>query len=99
MSVCPHLLLENGWTDLHEILYGYCANKQYSKFTLFNFLYSLILTPLMLKIVRWDDDDAITHEPLRMRITDLTKQQFRVTFVPAHFINTEWPDGFSWFFV
>jgi hypothetical protein len=27
----------------------------------------------MLEIVRWNDDDAITHDPLRMRTTNLTK--------------------------
>jgi hypothetical protein len=27
----------------------------------------------MLKVAKWDDNDAITHEHLRMRITNLTK--------------------------
>jgi hypothetical protein len=26
----------------------------------------------MLKVAKWDDDDAISHDPLRMRITNLT---------------------------
>jgi hypothetical protein len=36
----------------------------------------------MLKVVRWDDDDTITHELLRMRITVLTQLSIsRATFV------------------
>jgi hypothetical protein len=30
----------------------------------------------MLKIVTWDDDDAITNGPLRMRTTNLTQRNF-----------------------
>jgi hypothetical protein len=29
-------------------------------------------TRALLEVVRWNDDDAIAHDPLRMRITNLT---------------------------
>jgi hypothetical protein len=38
----------------------------------FNFSHSLIQTILMHEFVKWSDDDAITHDLLRMRITNLT---------------------------
>jgi hypothetical protein len=36
-------------------------------------LYSAIPVLWMLKIVRWEDDDAINSDPLRMRRNNLTQ--------------------------
>jgi hypothetical protein len=44
----------------------------YSKFMLLYFIHLVIPTRQLQEIVSWNDDDAITHELLRMRITDLT---------------------------
>jgi hypothetical protein len=66
------LLLLNGWTEIHKILYGRFAIGYCSKRGVFNFLHSIIPTLRHLEVVRWNNDDAIAHDPLRMRITFLT---------------------------
>jgi hypothetical protein len=37
-----------------------------------NFPNSAVPTREFLKVVRWNGDDAIAHDPLRLRITNLT---------------------------
>jgi hypothetical protein len=58
--------LENGWIDFHEIWYGHYAVGDYSKFKIFNLIQSVIPMCWMLKLMRWDQDDAIDHDPLCM---------------------------------
>jgi hypothetical protein len=53
--------------DFHEIWYGCFTIGDYSKLVLPNFLSSPVPTWWMLKVVGWYDDDANTHDPLRMR--------------------------------
>jgi hypothetical protein len=43
-----------------------------AKLTLSNFLHCIIPSWRKLKFVKWDDGDAITHDPLRMCINNLT---------------------------
>jgi hypothetical protein len=47
------------------------AIRDYSKFIIWKFLQSVIPTLRMLEVVRRNDDDAITHDGLRVRISDL----------------------------
>jgi hypothetical protein len=64
----------NNWTvftDFSEIWYRRYAIGDYSKIVLCNFSHSVIST-WRLPGLRWSDDDAITYDPLRMRITNLT---------------------------
>jgi hypothetical protein len=62
------LKLENGWTDFYEILYGRYAIADYSKLILFiNFLQLVLPSWRKNKVGRWDADDVITRDPLRMR--------------------------------
>jgi hypothetical protein len=58
----------------NDIWYGCYAMGRYSKLILFKFLHMLIPTSRLLEVVRWINDDAITHDPLRIRITNLTSQ-------------------------
>jgi hypothetical protein len=42
------------------------------KFILFNFSHLVIPTIRILEVVRWSDDDTITHDSLRMRNINVT---------------------------
>jgi hypothetical protein len=66
------------WTDFHEIWCGRYATVDFSKLTLYNFLQIALTARWMLKAVRWNDDDVITHDTLHMRITDLTQPDYQV---------------------
>jgi hypothetical protein len=46
--------LENRWTDLDEIWYGYYAIGDYPEIVLLSFLKSVIRTWRTNKLVRWD---------------------------------------------
>jgi hypothetical protein len=43
-----------------------------AKLIIFKFLLSVTPTTHLLEIVKWNDDDGTTHDPLRMRITNQT---------------------------
>jgi hypothetical protein len=70
--VCTNLKLEHGLTEIHEICYENYAISDSCKLIIFNILHSVIPTRRLLKVVRRSDDDVITHDPVRMRIPDLT---------------------------
>jgi hypothetical protein len=55
--------------DFHEIWYGLYAIGDYSKRILCNLLHPVLPSWQLLEVVRWDD---VIHDPLRMRITNLT---------------------------
>jgi hypothetical protein len=57
---------------MNKMLYGYNTIGDKRKLIDFNFWHSVISTGELLAVVRWNDDDAIAHDPLRMRITNLT---------------------------
>jgi hypothetical protein len=52
-------------------LVGCYAIGDFCKLILLHSLHTAIPAKRILKIVWWDDDDAITNDPLRMRTTDL----------------------------
>jgi hypothetical protein len=58
--------------EINKIWYVSYAIGQDFKRILHNFLRSGIPSWCMLKIARWDEDTT-SHDPLRMRITDLTQ--------------------------
>jgi hypothetical protein len=58
--------------EVNEIWYGCYAIGHYSILIIPNVFHSVIPLLRMLKVARWDVDDTIIHDPLRMRITDLT---------------------------
>jgi hypothetical protein len=68
MSACTHLIYRMvdgfSWNLVRTLCYWWLVKTH-----LFNFLYSAVSTWWTFKFVRWDDDDAITHAPLRMRTT------------------------------
>jgi hypothetical protein len=60
--------LENGWSDFHEIWYECYEFGYRSKRIRFICSHLIIPTWRMLKVVRWHDDDTITHDPLLMQL-------------------------------
>jgi hypothetical protein len=54
--------------DFHEISYELYAIGDYSKRILCNLLHLVLPTWRLLEVVRWNDDDVMIHDPLRMRI-------------------------------
>jgi hypothetical protein len=100
--------IENGWTEIHQILYGGCAIGHCTKLVLSDFLHSVTPWRRTLKVARWNDDDAIAHASLRMRITNVTEphptqpNEIWALYnwcVFTCLINREWLDGNSWNFV
>jgi hypothetical protein len=63
--------LYNHCKVFHKIWYGCYAMGHYSKFILSNCLHSLIPSLQTPKDAGWDDEDAIIHETMRMRITNV----------------------------
>jgi hypothetical protein len=76
---------ETGWTEIHEILHGCYATPHYSIIVLSNSSHSVIRSWRVLKLTRWDDENAISRDPLRMRSTDLTQPK------TAKAIRTSYP--------
>jgi hypothetical protein len=58
--------------DVNNIWFGYYAIGWYPKIIIFNFLQLVKQSTQLPEFVRWNVDDAITHDRLRMRITNLT---------------------------
>jgi hypothetical protein len=51
-------------TDIYEIWYGSYVTGEYSEHIIFKTIQSLIPKRQFLKVVRWNDDDAITHQEM-----------------------------------
>jgi hypothetical protein len=64
--------LDNGWTEINEILCGYYAIGDKWKLKVFILQHTVTPTAELLEIASWNDDDTTAHDPLRMRITKLT---------------------------
>lgn len=56
--------VESGWTYYYQIWHC-CAVGKYLKLTYVNFIHSLTGTLSIFKLVGWDDDGAIVHDPVR----------------------------------
>jgi hypothetical protein len=89
ISACLRLV-NREWPDgfLWNLVWALCHYRQLQTHT-FQFL-TLVTTNLILKVVRRDDDDAITHDPLRMRITSRTwpnLTSLELIFACMHLIN------------
>lgn len=57
---------------MSEIRCGLYAIDNYPNLIIYAFLHSAKPSWWMVKVARWDDNDAITYDTLRMRITNLT---------------------------
>jgi hypothetical protein len=58
--------------EFHNILYGRYAAGDCYIIIVVNVLHTITRTIIFIEIVRWDFDDALNHDLLRMRTTYLT---------------------------
>jgi hypothetical protein len=58
--------------DFKEIWREPFAIGDKCKLRIFNFLFPIIATKELFEVVTWNDNDATAHDPLRMRITNIT---------------------------
>jgi hypothetical protein len=70
-SVSTHFTSREWLNGVKEIWYGRYAIGHYSKLLIFNSLRSAVPSTVMLSR-RWNNDDAISHDPLCMAITNQT---------------------------
>jgi hypothetical protein len=101
ISVCKHLITSE-WLDrfLWNLVLTLC-HQRLLRTHILKILLSEIPTLRMLRVMRWNHDDAITHDPMCMRTPHLTYQtepnltSSQVTSVCLHFITREWPIFFK----
>lgn len=58
--------VENEWAEMNEIWYEYYAVGEYLTRIVVNSRSSIIPTKRLLELVRWNVDDATTHDRVRM---------------------------------
>lgn len=86
--------LDSSCYDFRELLYRDYASSDYFKILPSNFLRSVIPAWRLFEFVRWNDDDATTHDPLRMSVIkpNLSQSPQNRYSVSIYYLKNGWTE-------